>query len=119
MRVRKLLHGRVWQYERSRINAAVSKREINSAAGRIGSAINSVLGRHQATYGFEKLALPDGSITTDPTSIHNSVAKSFQDWFTRDPRPTLGSTMQTTGRTSFMIARVSKPTVANSASPFT
>ena len=75
------MHGRQRSEDRRKMKNASADREKAVAAGKVGKALKSILGTHQATFDLHTLRLATGELVTDPIIIHNTQVQHWKEWF--------------------------------------
>ena len=85
-RLKYLLHGKLRHAERLTINEKVRHRENMIALGKHGQYLRLVLGETSPRYTLDSLTMEDGSISTDPDTILETITAHFQNHYATPER---------------------------------
>ena len=78
--LKKKMHGRQRSHDRLQMQNASADREKVVAAGKIGKAIKSILGKPTQQYDMHSLTLPSGELVMEPQKVHDTHVQHWTEW---------------------------------------
>jgi len=77
--LKKKMHGRQRSHDRLQMQNASADREKAVAAGKIGKAIKSILGKPTQQYDMHSLTLPSGELVMEPQKVHDTHVQHWTE----------------------------------------